>query len=456
MDRPAVLVVDDKPNLVRLLALALARCARVVPVGGVREAITALGRERFGAVLCDLKMPDGDGLAVLRAVKERGDGTPFVLMTAYASVATAVQAMREGAYDYITKPFNPDDVVTLIERALARSAVEEHTGELGLGPLLGRTAVMRDVFRTMRRVGPTGAHVLVLGEAGTGKELVAREMHASSPRRAGPLVVIDCAAVPRSLLGAETFGQARGAIVEGEWNGAFENAHAGTLLLREIGGLGLESQAMLARALERNPVSRAGETQERSADVRVLATSRFDLRAMVRAGTFREDLRLCLDVAVIDVPPLRERTDDIPLLANHFLPARDASRSAGSSSISADAMDRLVTYEWPGNVRTLRRVIERAALADDGGTIRIAALPPEIQAALARPPPSEEAIGDMAMADALELLRVEANRRYLEIVMRKFRGEVAPAADHAGIERESFYRLLRRYGLSPSSFRSDR
>lgn len=454
MAKPSVLLVDDKQNLVRLLATALARSARVVPAGGVREAIAALEQETFGAIVCDLKMPDGSGLDVLRAARDHAPEAPFILMTAYASVATAVQAMREGAYDYVTKPFDPEEMVVRVERALAASAVADRD-DLGLGSLVGRSPVMRDVFRTIRRVAPTDAPVLVHGEPGTGKELTARTVHSCSRRATGPIVVVDCAAIPRALMSAEIFGRAASAHGP-EVVGAFEAADGGTLLLREVGDLGSQAQAALDRALEYHAFKRLGETRERGADVRLIATSRRELGALMRAHSLTEGLRARLAVGLIDVPPLRERTADIPLLANHMLAAGAAQGGARPTAIALDAMDRLVAFDWPGNVRELRSVIERAALVERGDAIRLASLPAELQAAPERAAPSAETIGDLTMSDALELLRGEANRRYLEIVMRKFSGDVAAAADHAMIERESFYRLLRRYGLSPSSFRQSK
>jgi two-component system, NtrC family, response regulator HydG len=462
--KPTVLVVDDKANMLALLSKVLGKSARVLTARGVRTALGLLETEAITVVLCDLRMNDGDGLEVLRAVRSRWPSVPFILMTAYASIPTAVQAMREGAYDYVTKPFDPDELRMLVERAIAQAVVLEgapHAEEVeGFGAMIGRSAAMRAVYQMIDRVAPTDATALILGETGTGKELVARAVHERSSRAGTRPIAINCGAIPRSLIESELFGHVRGAFTgaTADRAGLFEEASGSTLFLDEIGELRTTVQAKLTRVLEERVVRRIGEARERKIDVRVVAATHRDLRAMVKAGSFREDLWFRLNVCVIDLPPLRERPEDIPLLARRFLAERAQKARFFATKFSAAAMNALQVYRWPGNVRELRSAVERAVIIEDTGEIRLESLPPEIQGAspLRLSSASDVDLAQLTYREAVDASREETNRRYLEAVLRRFRGDVAAAATHAGVERESFYRLLRRCGLSADDFREDR
>jgi len=460
--KPTILVVDDKPNMTAMLAKLLGKLARVVTGRGVRSALEMLEKEPITVVLCDLRMNDGDGLDVLAAVRARWPGVPFILMTAYATVPTAVQAMREGAYDYVTKPFETEALKALVERALARAAVlqgaHQPREEDGFGAMIGRTPPMLGVYRLIERVAPTDATTLIMGETGTGKELVARAIHEHSPRASSRLVAVNCAAIPRSLIESELFGHVRGAFTgaTSDRPGLFEEANGSTLLLDEIGELRPTIQAKLTRVLEERCVRRIGEPRERKVDVRVLAATHRDLRAMVKAGSFREDLWFRLNVCVLELPPLRERPGDIPLLAQRFLAERAPHARSSATRFSQAALDALCAYRWPGNVRELRSAVERAAILETTPEITLGSLPIEIQG-MNNPrerSASDEQLGRLTYREAVDASRVETNRRYLEVVLRRFRGDVSAAAEHAGVERESFYRLLRRAGLSADEFRS--
>jgi two-component system response regulator HydG len=461
---PTVLVVDDKANMLALLSKVLGKSARVLTARGVKSALQLLEKDGIHVVLCDLRMADGDGLEVLRAVRARWPGVPFILMTAYASVPTAVQAMREGAYDYVTKPFDPDELRAIVERALAQAAVmsaaEMPEEASGFGAIIGRAPTMRAVYQMIERVAPTDATVLILGETGTGKELVARALHERSSRSAARPVAVNCAAIPRSLIESELFGHARGSFTgaTADRAGLFEEANGSTLFMDEIGELRPTVQAKLTRVLEERAVRRIGETRERKIDVRVIAATHRDLRAMVKAGSFREDLWFRLNVCVIELPPLRERTEDIPLLAQRFLAERAPQARSGATKISQEAMAALQTYRWPGNVRELRSAIERAAIVETTSEIRLESLPDEIRGAgpLRLTSASDVDLADLTYREAVDASREETNRRYLEAVLRRFQGDVVAAAAHAGVERESFYRLLRRCGLSAEEFRAGR
>jgi two-component system response regulator HydG len=372
--------------------------------------------------------------------------------------------MREGAYDYITKPFDPDELRAIVERALAQAAVmgaaELPEEASGFGAIIGRAPAMRSVYQMIERVAPTDATVLILGETGTGKELVARALHERSSRSAARPVAVNCAAIPRSLIESELFGHARGSFTgaTADRAGLFEEANGSTLFLDEIGELRPTVQAKLTRVLEEKAVRRIGETRERKIDVRVIAATHRDLRAMVKAGSFREDLWFRLNVCVIELPPLRERTEDIPLLAQRFLAERAPQARSGATRISQEAMAALQTYRWPGNVRELRSAIERAAIVERTAEIRLESLPDEIRGAgpLRLTSASDVDLADLTYREAVDASREETNRRYLEAVLRRFQGDVVAAAAHAGVERESFYRLLRRCGLSAEEFRAGR
>lgn len=463
--RPTVLVVDDKPNFLSLLVKVLGSDADVVTARGVREALRALRAHPPAAVVCDLKMPDGDGMDVLRALRASGSAAPFILMTAYGTVPTAVQAMREGAWDYVTKPFDPDVLRGLVLRALRESAVLQNGSALAVGGgaaegrtsesfgrLVGASAPMQSLYRMIERMAPTDATVLVTGETGTGKELVARELHARSGRAGETMVAVNCGAIPPSLIESELFGYVRGAFTgaANDRAGLFEEANRSTLLLDEIGELRFPLQARLTRVLEERAVRRVGDARERRVDVRLIAATHRDLPAMVRDGTFRQDLWYRLNVCVIHLPSLRERREDITTLAHRFLATHSAK---GPRGFTPEALTALMAHDWPGNVRELRSVIERAAILEESDQITAASLPPEVRGrTLSR---GGRAFAGMTYREAVDTARDEGVRRYLEAVLQSHKGNVTAAAAQAGVERESFHRLLRRHGLRAETWREE-
>lgn len=460
-----ILVIDDKSNMLALLSKMLDKTARVHTARGVKSALAILEREPIAAVLCDLRMNDGDGLDVLHAVRTRWPWVPFILMTAYASVSTAVQAMRDGAFDYVSKPFEPEELKAIVARALSQSAVlgdsSSASGDIeGYAGLLGSAPKMRAVYELIQRFAPTDATVLILGETGTGKELVARAVHEGSSRAASRAVPINCSAIPGSLIESELFGYARGSFTGAicDRPGLFEVASGSTLFLDEIGELRPTVQAKLTRAIEERAVRRIGDSRERKVDVRLIAATHRDLRTMVKAGTFREDLWFRLNVCIVELPPLRDRPGDIPLLARRFLADLAPQSHSRARSISSEAMALLEAYQWPGNVRELRSVVERAAILEDESSIQVSSLPAEIHGVnrLRSAITTDEDFLNLPYRDALEAAREDVNHRYLTGVLRRFDGDVAAAAAHAGVERESFYRLLRRFGLSADAFRTGR
>ncbi len=454
--RPTVLVVDDKKNMLRLMAKVLKQDVHVRTAESGAEAIAVLEKEAIDAVLCDLKMPDMDGLEVLRAAKHLRPGIEFVLMTAFASVGTAVEALRMGAVDYLTKPFEPEAARTVILRALRRqSPPESPEGFEVLPGVLARSPRMLDLAHLVRRVADSDVTALLLGETGTGKERIARALHQLGPRASQRFVAVNCSAIPPELLESELFGYARGSFTGATRDrpGLFEEANKGTLFLDEIGDMRLSLQSKLTRALEERSIRRIGESSERPVDVRVVAATHRDLGAMVRAGTFREDLWYRLNVAALHIPPLRDRPEDIELLAAHFLvECTSGPRTRTVRRLAPAALDAMGSYDWPGNVRQLRSAVERACVVAMRDEIEFEDLPPEL-VAWAREVKAERSISELTWAEALERGRHEAGRRYLEGVLRRYHGQVTEAAEHAGVERESFYRLMRRFGVDPDRYR---
>ena len=381
-----ILIVDDELSHLRvLLSLLSGDGHRVVTAGGVAEARTALAERLFDLVITDQKMPDGDGLSLLVHCREVDPTLPVVFLTAFATVELAVEAMRQGAFDVVPKPFVPDQVRAVVQRATERTALvrenERLQGQVRRlaeeGELVGDSAAMERVRELIRRVAPTPATVLVTGETGTGKELVARAVHAASPRAEEPFVAVNCAALTESLLESELFGHEKGAFTGAERArpGVFEAADRGTLLLDEAGEMSLALQAKLLRVLVDGEVVRVGSTVPRRVDVRVVVATHRDLAQRVRQGEFREDLYYRLAVVPIAIPPLRERREDVPPLVEHLLGRVSRDLKLPRRGITAGAMDRLRAYDLPGNVRELRNLIERATILCRGEAITEADLP---------------------------------------------------------------------------------
>ncbi len=454
MTRPTVLVVDDKPNMLRLIAKILRDDATVETAPNGRSAIEVLKREPVDAVLCDLKMPDMDGLEVLTASKRLRPSAGFILMTAHASVDTAVRALREGAYDYLTKPFEPEHARRVILRAAGRSADgggDTPSPEI-LPGVVARSSTMRELAVMVERVAASELSVVLLGETGTGKERFARAIHQLSNRRTERFVPVNCAAIPRELLESELFGHQRGSFTGATRDrvGLFEEAGRGTLFLDEIGEMDLPLQAKLTRALEERAIRRIGESNERKVDVRLVAATHRPLEQLVERGLFREDLWYRLNVAAVRIPPLRKRREDIELLAFHFL--HESSVEPPIVGFTHAALETMLDAPWPGNVRQLRSAVELACVMTQDRRIDVGDLPEDLRMTLSGGE-QDEAWADLDWATAQDRARTAAGRRYLEAVLRRCDGDVQRAASHAGVERESYYRLMRRFGVQkrPSS-----
>jgi two-component system response regulator HydG len=442
-----ILVVDDEVKLVTLLASALKyRGHEAVGVHDGQAALDRLDAEPFDVVLTDLRMEPVDGMAVISGVKERSPGTAVIVLTAYGEVETAVEALRRGAYHYLTKPVNFDAVAHVVEqslqavdlarenRALRHTAARQEAGIeiLGTAPA---TAALRELIG---KVAPSEATVLVRGESGSGKEVVARAIHAASARAGGPFVAVNCAAIAESLLESELFGYRKGAFTGADTDreGLFEAARGGTLFLDEIGEAGPAIQAKLLRVLEERRINRVGDPREREVDVRVVAATNRPLEQAIAEGRFREDLYYRLLVFPVDVPPLRERSADVGLLAGHFL-ERLGRRGA---TLPQPALQRLREYRWPGNVRELRNVIERAHILAGDQPVGDA----HVLLDVGSPARAPGAAGDDAPAD----LDLDANaRKLIRAAIARAGGNKASAARLLGITRRKLYSQLKLLGL---------
>ncbi|MCL4810841.1 MAG: sigma-54 dependent transcriptional regulator, partial [Vicinamibacteraceae bacterium] len=385
-----LLVVDNEPAQRTVLAGFLRKRGYAVnEAGSVDDALAVAGREPLDLVLTDLRMPGRTGLDLLEAVRQANPEIAVIVMTAFGTVATAVDAMKRGASDYLTKPIDLDELDVLVTRTLERRALESENRELRrvvestyrLSGLETANARMADAINTAARVAPSRATVLIRGESGTGKELLARAIHYASPRSRGPFVAVNVAALPESLVEAELFGHERGAFTgaDRERRGRFEMADGGTLLLDEVGDLPRSAQVKLLRVLQEHTVERLGGQRPQPVDVRVLAATNRPMEALVDSGEFREDLWYRLNVVTIELPPLRQRREDIPLLVEQFLERFADEGSGGRKQISREAMDLLMRYGFPGNVRELENLVHRAVVLGRGPLVTTRDLPMHVQ-----------------------------------------------------------------------------
>ena len=460
MTRARVLVVDDKENIVKLLERILSPEFDVTTANDGTRALGLIAASEFDVIVSDIRMPGADGMAVLRETRRLHPDTDVVLMTAFATVQHAVEAMKQGAYDYLQKPFEPDEALIIVRRAIERRALRAQARDLQAAlagahrfeDLVAESAPMRKVLELVHRAARSDATVLITGESGTGKEVVARAIHLASTRRHKRFVPINCGAMPESLFEAELFGYAKGAYTgaAADHTGLFEEAHQGILLLDEISELPLAMQVKLNRALQEHNVRRVGDSAERSVDVRVVAATNVDLGAAVAAGVFREDLFYRLNVFPILVPPLRERKDDVALLAALFVERH--RRDGQADGFTPDALGALIDYEWPGNVRQLENVVQRALAVSDGPKIAVTALADGVTAASHRRGPGLK-LESLSYRDMLETARDRATREYLIALIRDLGGNVTQAAERAGIERESMHRLLKKHGVRSEDFK---
>jgi DNA-binding NtrC family response regulator len=458
---PDILLVEDKESLRRVLRLTLESAGYAVgEAEDARAAAQALAREPFRLVLTDLRMPHGSGIDVLRASKSANPEVPVVLMTAYGSVDEAVQAMKEGAHDFLQKPVDSNHLLLLIERALEHTRLrtenvllrEEWSRRYGFPRIVGESEAIRRAVSETQRVSATDTTVLLLGESGTGKELFARAVHHLSPRRDRAFVAINCAAIPETLIESELFGHERGSFTGATERrpGKFELAAGGTIFLDEIGELPLGVQGKLLRAIEEKVVDRIGGRAPVPVDVRVVAATNRDLRAATEAGQFRRDLYFRLAVFPLRVPPLRERGEDVLLLARHFASQLGRELRKREATLSDEALEALRAHSWPGNVRELENAIERACILADSGMLTPADLglgsgPREE----AHDDDDEEAGLDLSgtLAEAAERAARRVERLKIAASLRAHEGNKTRAAEELGVSYKTLLTKIKDFGL---------
>jgi two-component system response regulator PilR (NtrC family) len=448
-----ILVVDDEPSMRELLGIMLRREGFEVVVAESRAMASAvLAKGPVDMVITDVKLPDGDGIEILRHVKAASPETVVVVMTAFGSTQTAVAALKLGAHDYLTKPFDVEELKIVVRGALERRQLEEENLLLkaefrtrhGLDRIIGVSPSMAAVFSLIRSVAGTSSTVLVTGESGTGKELAAKAIHALSPRRDAPFVSINCGALTESLLESELFGHMRGAFTDAHQNkkGLFEAAHRGTLFLDEVGETSPGMQVKLLRALQDRKIRRVGGTDEIDVDVRIVAATNRPLEDLVKERRFREDLFYRLNVIPIRIPPLRERREDIPLLAEHFLAEFSQEMGKRVARISSEAMSRLLSYRWPGNVRELENVIERAVALETTPTVLAERLPDTLQGGSPAGPVT--VLGD---GFRLEAHLLSAEEGLLRQALSTAGGDRSVASRLLGVTPRSLRYLIRKHRL---------
>ena len=457
-----VLLVEDKDSLRAMLRHALeAQGHVVIEARDEAEAIHQLQQARPAVVLTDLKLPGGDGFGVLRAAKELDPELQVIVMTAYGSIQDAVTAMREGAMDFLAKPVDPDHLLLMVERAIAQRRLlgeyillkEEMAERRGAPKIIGEDAKLRHVLQQLHRAAGTDATVLLEGESGTGKELFARGLHVLSPRADGPFVAINCAAIPDTLLETELFGHEKGAFTGAAARkpGRFEMAHRGTLFLDEIGDLPLALQAKILRALEEKRFERVGGTQSLHVDVRVVAATNRNLKQRVSERQFREDLFFRLSVFPIQIPPLRERTHDVVILARHFVDRFCRDLNKKPLALAPTALDELQSYSWPGNVRELQNCIERAVILCEGDTIQPRHLNLSFRQPVTAQPvtsPWEQIDLSGTLSDAIRRVTADVERRKIEQALRESAGNKQRAADVLQVSYKTLLQKLKEYGLA--------
>ncbi|MBI5014771.1 MAG: sigma-54-dependent Fis family transcriptional regulator [Deltaproteobacteria bacterium] len=442
-----ILVVDDEQSMREFLSIFLRKEGYgVASRADAASALEAMAGGDLDLVITDLRIPGGSGLDVLRAARSLPDPPEVVVITAFGTAETAVEAMKQGAYDYVTKPFKVDEIKLTVRKALEKTALSRENRELRRrleiagagGEILGRSPRMQEVFRLLERVAPTGVTVLVWGESGTGKELVARRLHTLSGRK-GPFVAVNCSAIPEGLMESELFGHVKGSFTgaASDKPGLFEEAQSGTLFLDEVGELPLHLQPKLLRALQEGKVKRVGGNREIAVDVRIVSATNKDLGAEVREGRFREDLYYRLNVVALEIPPLRIRCEDIPFLAHHFLKKYAQAFGRPLEGIAPDTLEALEGHDYPGNVRELENLIERAVALETGGQLSADSLPANLRGGGAAGSRHHASIppGGLDLEGVLRSLE----RDYVDEALRRTGGNKTEAARLLGLS----FRVLR-------------
>jgi len=478
-EKKQVLIVDDEPNLRKILAAQLSRDGYdVMTAEDGEQGLQFLRENHIDLVITDLKMPKVDGMTLLREALRESPDLPVVMITAHGTVDTAVEALKLGAFDYLTKPFDKDEVRQIVAKALKTRELAGEEASVPQAPegkddsgarfgIIGQSAGLTDLYAVLERVADSPTTVLVTGESGTGKELVARALHEHSSRKGKPFIKVNCAAIPKELIESELFGYERGAFTGAVSSkpGRFELASGGTLFLDEVGEIPVEMQVKLLRALQESEFERVGGIKTIRVDVRLVAATNRDLKKLIAQGLFREDLFYRLNVVSIRLPALRERASDIPLLVEHFLAKFNERLKKQVAGVEPEALDLLSAYPWPGNIRELENVMERSVLFCDAQKLRVEDLPAEQRGSVASmiPPASDAAGGDGPLPDGggglKEHVKVAMNRLERELVSRALRqtnGNVTHAARLLKISRKGLQLKMKELGLrEPGTEKAD-
>ncbi|MBN2483509.1 MAG: sigma-54-dependent Fis family transcriptional regulator [Candidatus Omnitrophica bacterium] len=447
---PHVLIIDDEPSVLETFKIILEAAYTVHTAATGKEALSIIHTQPIDTVFLDIIMPDVDGIELLRKIKEYDRSIEVIMATASDSARQAVTAIKLGAFNYITKPFDVEEISTLAEKACAQRRMNRELFVLrqdrqkeGFAHIIGNSPNMKGLYRLIKKVCDNSSTVLITGESGTGKELIARAIHFNSTRAPKPFIPLNCASIPDSLLESELFGYEKGAFTGAASRklGMFELAHEGTLFLDEISSLKLDVQAHLLRVLEEKEIKRLGGTKIFNIDVRIISATNVDLKALVDDGKFRMDLYYRLNVVPLPVPPLRDRKEDIPLLARHFLDMFNQSFRKHIEGFSKEAMDCLIEYEWPGNVRELKNIIERIAALHEKGVITPQTLPFDIFI-------RHNLSLDQDGGNLKEACR-DFERHYIEAVLTQSSGNQTKAAKILGIHRNALFLKMKSLGLKP-------
>ena len=428
----------------------------VISAADGQEGLKAIESQRFHFILCDIKMPRMDGMAFLKSAADKLDKTTVIMMSAYGTVDTAIEAMKSGAYDYISKPFKTDEVLLTLKKAEERERLKSENLRLkdrihriektyNFNNIVAKSKAMQSIFDLIKKVADYKTTVLITGESGTGKELVARAIHFNGSRHNGPLVSINCGGIPETLLESELFGYKKGAFTDAKLDklGRFEESNNGTIFLDEIGELPISLQVKLLRVLQEEEITPLGSTGTKKVDVRVIAATAKDLAEEIKKGLFREDLYYRINVVTIHLPPLRERVEDIPLLAEHFLNLFNAKIKKNITGVSSEVMERFMTYPWPGNIRELENITERAVLLAPGNTLEISDLPPTLKPDLY--PPSNLAPEGISSIKAVSRI---LEKELIERALRKTGGNRTQAAKMLEISHRALLYKIKEYGLN--------
>lgn len=459
MAQERILVVEDDPSMSFFLSEAMKKEGyQVDAVASGEEAVERIAQDRFNLVILDLKLPSMDGMEVLTNIKVTNPEVAIIMITAHGSKDIAIEAIKKGAYDYFTKPFGINEMRVVVKRALERGYLQDELRQLketvekrrGFYNIVGNSKGMREVFDMAETVFENDITVLITGESGAGKELIAEAIHYNSPRRAKPFVKLNCVAIPETLLESELFGYERGAFTGATRQklGKFEVANHGTLLLDEIGDMSLATQAKLLRVLQEREVERVGGVKSIKVDVRIIASTNQDLSQLVREKHFREDLYFRLNVLPIHIPPLRERSEDIPLLVDHFVSLSRTKFHKDIEGFSEDAMDLLINYSWPGNVRELENVVQRAIILAKEQIIQEWNLPPEIRRQRKEASLDMEKLEtDIPLNEKVEIIVAEVEKKLITQALDKVGWKREEAASLLGTSLKTLYNKMKKYGL---------